>query len=87
MLQVDDVPAFLVGTKNYFTDSALFQQISNTDENETIWSSDVELDTQSGQVVAGHNIFAGVALGEWLDAEIALDSHRAHSQKRNLLRL
>jgi hypothetical protein len=80
MLLVDEVPAWLEGTKNVFTDAALFQTISNADENLTIWSSPIELDSATNQVIPGHDIFATIALCERLDAEIALDLHRARHQ-------
>jgi hypothetical protein len=76
MLQVDEIPSWLEGTKNCFTDGALYQTISNAEENFTIWSSPEERDSATGDIVPGRDIFAFIALSERLDAEIALDAHR-----------
>jgi hypothetical protein len=81
-LQLDEIPSWLEGTKNCFTDALLYRNISRADEVESTWSSGLEMDTASGQVDAGHNIFALIALSEWLDAEIAIDDLRARRQAR-----
>ena len=76
MLQLDVIPSWLEGTKNCFTDGFRYRAISQSDENQTIWSSMTELDSVTGQVVTGHDIFALIALSWRLDAAIALDTHR-----------
>lgn len=81
-LELEEIPSYLVGTKNYFTNAHLYRALSRADEVETVWSSPLEFDPLSALVLPGHDIFAMIALSSRLDQEIALDAHRARHARR-----
>jgi hypothetical protein len=76
-LQLKEIPSWLEGTKNCFTDGFLYRSISQADITQTIFRSEMELDDATSTPIAGHDIFALIGLQERLDLEIALDLHRA----------
>ena len=81
-LQLDEIPSWLEGTKNCFTDGFLYRSISQADITQTIFRSELELDDDTRGLVQGHDIFALIGLQERLDLEIALDLHRAKPAAR-----
>jgi ABC-type branched-subunit amino acid transport system ATPase component len=50
------------------------QYLSDLDEDLTVWDTELELDTDAGQVIRGRNLFKWIALTEGLDAALVADA-------------